>query len=106
MADSKCFQIFNDGLNKLVFFFSRVCIVESKNHVALIHLGVVVVKESSLAMAYMEIARWFRREACDDLTFNGILQDASVGSVLLLEVKSGGEDSLFDELSSLVHEDF
>lgn len=54
-------------------------------------------------MAYVEIAGWLRRETCNDLAFNGILQDAGVGGILLLKVESGREDGLFDELSCLMH---
>lgn len=54
-------------------------------------------------MSDVEIAGWLRRETCDDLAFDGVLEDASVGGILLLKVESGREDGLFDELSGLVH---
>ena len=65
----------------------------------------MVVEKGSFAMSNVEITRRLGGETCDNLTFNGILQDASIGSILLLKVESRREDSLFDELSCLMHLD-
>jgi hypothetical protein len=64
----------------------------------MIHSGIVIVEKCSFAVADMKIAGRFWRETSDYFTFNCILKDASIGSVLFLEIEGRRKDLSFDEV--------
>lgn len=49
-------------------------------------------------MSNVKIAGRFRREASDYFTIDCIFKDASIGSILFLEIKGRRKDFSFDEV--------
>ena len=60
--------------------FGGVGIIETDDHLTLVHLGEVLVEHRRLRVTDMEVAAGLGRETRDDFTLFGILQTESEGS--------------------------
>ena len=103
ILDTKGLKILEDGLHELSLLLDGVGVIESKNHSAFVHLGVMVVEECSLAMTDVKVSGRLRREASDDFALLGVLEDAGVGGVLFLEVEGWRGELILNELVHVVH---
>lgn len=70
--------------------FCRIGIIETDDELSVIHFCKILIQDSSLRVADMQIATWFGWEARNDLSIDGILQAKSESSGSFIGSGFGG----------------
>tara|TARA_B110000285_G_C15116305_1_gene614308 strand:- start:350 stop:661 length:312 start_codon:yes stop_codon:yes gene_type:complete len=70
----QCLKITDDVFNKLEFLVKRVRVIESKHHLTIVNLGVMVIQHGCFNVTDMKETRWLWWESGNDLSVNGTLK--------------------------------